>query len=481
MSTATGKPPAEAKPQALETPSEKSQNTAATTPALPNGEPQTKGENAAPPTPALAPATATAPAAPKLSNAELKAKAKAEKQARRAQAKAAKDAAPGGGPAPASAGQSGHQTTEPKGSKAKSKSDGGRSIDSGAAGKATSTRGSISAVPPKPENSIPECFSHLSMAKRLPITQADKDVHPTVLTLGQQMATFAIDESITRLKATLLAFKKVIDSYTTPPGNTLARHLTPHVLNPQIEYLSACRPMCFSMGNAIRWLKLQVSKIDPDVPDFEAKKQLCASIDAFIQERINFADVVITQKAADFIKNGDVVLVYGRNTLVEQTLLHAHLVGGKKFDVIVIDDPYEQKGQSLAKALIAEGVKVSYSGDFGALRFYVKLANRIFLGAEGMFSNGALYGRCGTCDLAIAAKDFGKQVYVLCETINITERVSTDSLTYNEIDPERCTGTSFRLLYDTTLSHYLTTVVTELSSAQPTSVSYLLRKLEDSN
>lgn len=235
------------------------------------------------------------------------------------------------------------------------------------------------------------------------------------------------------------------------------------------------------MGNAIRWLKLQVSKIDPDVPDAEAKKELCASIDAFIQERINFADVVITQKAAEYIGDDDVVLVYGRNTLVEKTLLHAHLVVGKKFNVIVIDDPYERQGQVLAKTLTAKGVKVSYSGDFGALRFHVKRADIIFLGTEGMFNNGALYGRCGTSDLAIAGHDFGKKVYALCETINITDRVSTDSLTYNEIDPERCSGSSFRLLYDTTLSHYLSTVVTEISSAQPTSVSYLLRKLEDSN
>ncbi|KAI0914212.1 hypothetical protein F4823DRAFT_394690 [Ustulina deusta] len=465
MSTVASEPPAEAKPKSVEKP----QNTPANTPAPPNAESQTQGDNAVP------------PAATKLSGAALKAKAKAEKQARRAQAKASKEAAPAGGPAPTPGGQSGHPTPEPKGNKAKNKPDGGRPADSGAPGRAAGSRGSISGIPPKPESSIPECFSHLSMAKRLPITQADKDVHPTVLTLGQQMATFAIDESITRLKATLLAFKKVIDSYTTPPGNTLARHLTPHVLNPQIEYLSACRPMCFSMGNAIRWLKLQVSKIDPDVPDFEAKKQLCASIDAFIQERINFADVVITQRAADSIQNDDVILVYGRNTLVERTLLHAHLVDGKKFDVIIIDDPYEQQGQNLATTLIEEGIKVSYSGDFGALRSHVKVADRILLGAEGMFSNGALYGRCGTCDLAIAAKDFGKQVYALCETISITDRVSTDSLTYNEIDPERCSGTSFRLLYDTTLSHYLSTVVTEISSAQPTSVSYLLRKLEDSN
>ncbi|KAJ2992524.1 hypothetical protein NUW58_g2140 [Xylaria curta] len=465
MSAAASGPPAQGKPKNLEKP----QTTPANTQAAPNGESQTKGENVAPPT------------APKLSNAELKAKAKAEKQARRAQAKASKDTAPGGAPAPVPAGQPGNLAAESKGNKAKGKLDGAPPASVGATGRVGASRGSVPTVPPKPENPIPECFSHLSMAKRLPITQADKDVHPTVLTLGQQMATFAIDESIVRLKATLLAFKKVIDSYTTPPGNTLARHLTPHVLNPQIEYLSACRPMCFSMGNAIRWLKLQVSKIDPDVPDVEAKKELCASIDAFIQERINFADVVIAEKAAGYINNGDVVLVYGRNTLVERTLLHAYLVGGTKFDIIVIDDPYERQGQALAKTLTAEGLNVSYSGDFGALQFHVQHADSIFLGAEGMFSNGALYGRCGTSDLAIAAKDLGKPVYALCETINITDRVSTDSLTYNEIDPERCSGSSFRLLYDTTLSHYLSTVVTEISSAQPTSVSYLLRKLEDSN
>ncbi|KAJ8122464.1 hypothetical protein ONZ43_g1353 [Nemania bipapillata] len=465
MSTTTAAPPAEVKPKILEKP----QKAPAVAQPSPNGESQTKGENAAP------------PPAPKLTGAELKAKAKAEKQARRAQVKAAKDATPGGAPAPASSAQSNHPTADSKGNKAKGKPDGAPSASSGATGRTAGSRGSVPTIPPKPESSIPECFSHLSMAKRLPITQADKDVHPAVLALGQHMATFAIDESITRLKATLLAFKKVIDSYTTPPGNTLARHLTPHVLNPQIEYLSACRPMCFSMGNAIRWLKLQVSKIDPDVPDAEAKKELCASIDAFIQERINFADVVITQKAADYIGEDDVVLVYGRNTLVEQVLLHAHRVAGKKFDVIVIDDPYERQGQVLAKALSAEGVEVSYSGDFGALRFHVQCADVILLGAEGMFSNGALYARCGTSDLAIAGKDFGKKVYALCETINITDRVSTDSLTYNEIDPERCSGSSFRLLYDTTPSHYLSTVVTEISSAQPTSVSYLLRKLEDSN
>ncbi|KAI1462361.1 nagb/rpia/CoA transferase-like protein [Annulohypoxylon moriforme] len=423
---------------------------------------------------------AEAPKQSKPSGAELKAKAKAEKAARRAQAKVSKEVAKGEAAVSSSPGQLGPSAGEIKGGKAKGKQDSGATTTP-AAGKQAASKGPVPVVSVEPKFTIPECFSHLSMAKRISITQADKDVHPTVLALGQQMATFTIDESITRLKATLLAFKKVIDSYTTPPGNTLARHLTPHVLNPQIEYLTACRPMCFSMGNAIRWLKLQVSKIDPDVPELEAKKQLCSSIDTFIQERISMADLVITEKAAGKIQNGDVILTFGWSNIIERTLLQAHLFAEKKFSVVVLDDPYEKKGQTLAKNLAAAEIKVSYYGDFGGLRCHLQGVNKIFVSAESMFNNGSMYARSGTCDLAIAAKQFDIPVLVLCESINITERVSTDSLTYNEIDPERSSSASFRLLYDTTPDKYLSLVISELGTVQPTSVPDLLRKLEESN
>ncbi|KAK6951905.1 hypothetical protein Daesc_006430 [Daldinia eschscholtzii] len=417
----------------------------------------------------------------KLSGAELKAKAKAEKAARRAQAKVSKEVAKGEAAVSSAPGQLGPSAGEVKGGKAKGKQDGGSTTTSGAAGRPAVSKGPVPVVPAEPKFTIPECFSHLSMAKRIPITQADKDVHPTVLALGQQMATFTIDESITRLKATLLAFKKVINSYTTPPGNTLARHLTPHVLNPQIDYLTACRPMCFSMGNAIRWLKLQVSKIDPDVPEAEAKKQLCSSIDTFIQERISMADLVITEKTSEKIQNHDVILTFGRSTLVEQVLLQAYTIAQRKFTVIVLDDPYERKGQTLAKNLTAAGLRVSYCGDFGGLRYYLQSVTKVIVAAESMFNNGSMYARSGTCDLAIAAKQLDLPVIVLCETVNITERVSTDSLTYNEIDPERSSSASFRLLYDTTPDKYLSLIISELGTVQPTSVPDLLRKLEESN
>lgn len=154
-------------------------------------------------------AAASKPA--KLSGAELKAKAKAEKAARRAQTKASKEVAKGEAAVSSTPGQLGPSAGEVKSGKGKGKQDGGATTAPGAAGRPVVSKGPLPiVVPAEPKFTVPECFSHLSMAKRIPITQADKDVHPTVLALGQQMATFAIDESITRLKATLLAFKKVL-------------------------------------------------------------------------------------------------------------------------------------------------------------------------------------------------------------------------------------------------------------------------------
>ncbi|KAF7547191.1 hypothetical protein G7046_g9078 [Stylonectria norvegica] len=401
----------------------------------------------------------------KLSGAELKKRAKEEKAARRAQAKTVVL------PPPLQQTASG----DGKGGKAKPKQDGQQSSGAKLALRpATATPTVVKDTKP----SIPDCFSHLSMARRLEMTHADKDVNSAVLVLGEHMSSFAISDSITRLEATLLAFKQVIDAYTTPHGTTFSRHFTSHVLNPQIDYLTACRPMCFSMGNAIRWLKLQISKIDIDLPDLDAKKLLCESIDNFIRERITLADFVIVQTAADMISDGDVILTYAQHHLVERTLLQARR-DGRRFSVILVDDPYERVGLALATTLSAADIPVSYASDMGALRTHLWGSTFVLVAAEAIFSNGAMYARAGTSDIAAAATDLGVQVVTLCETINFTERVSIDSLTYNEIDPEFCTNVGFRLLFDTTRDTYISVVVTELGNSSATTVPAILRKLEE--
>lgn len=271
---------------------------------------------------------------------------------------------------------------------------------------------------------------------------------------------------------------QVIDSYTTPHGNTLSRHFTSHVLKPQIEYLTECRPMCFSMGNAIRWLKLQISKIDIDLSDIDAKKLLCQSIDGFIRQRIVLAAFVIVERAVKMMGEDEVILVYAHDKLVERTLLHAKS-SGKEFGVILVDDSFDRVGIEHAKTLTAAGIFVKYVADLGVLRISMREATMVLLAAEAMFGNGAMYARAGTADIAAAAMDLQKRVVTLSEAINFTERVAIDSLTYNEIDPERCTDEKFRLLFDTTHPKFISDVVTELGDVTALSLHTILTKLEE--
>jgi translation initiation factor eIF-2B subunit delta len=156
----------------------------------------------------------------KQSVAELKAKAKAEKAARRAQAVAAKAAATAAGTAPGvGTAQGGQPGGDSKGGKSagKPRQEGPQTPGSQPPNRASlprrpSTLGrrpSIAAAEKEARSIIPECFSHIPMARGIETSQAHKDVHPAVLALGQQMATFTMRDSTARLKGTLLAFRKV--------------------------------------------------------------------------------------------------------------------------------------------------------------------------------------------------------------------------------------------------------------------------------
>lgn len=196
-------------------------------------------------------ATAAADSGPKkLSPAELKKQKQAEKQAKRAQAKAT--GAPQAGPKEAQKAQ--------KDAKQAPKNDKSKPIP-------LRTRESATTVPTTPKESKGESKVSKTQAKRQPglffghlytqprqhsMVGARKEVHPAVLALGLQYSSYTICGSTARMVSMLLAFKAVIESYTTPVGTSLARHLISHHLSPQIDYLRSCRPLSIGMGNANR-------------------------------------------------------------------------------------------------------------------------------------------------------------------------------------------------------------------------------------
>lgn len=444
----------------------------------------------------------TKPAEPKtekISGAEMKKRMKAEKAAKRAHSKQEQqtplqDAQTSGGKDKAGKGPT-TQSLQSSDPKIQHRRSGSTAI----AQKPLQLRPSQQQGPdplPEPKTEVKKValFSHLyGTPRRTTIAGAGKDVHPSVLALGLQMGNYVICGSNARCVSTLLVFKRVINAYATPPGTSLPRHLTIH-LSSQIDYLVSCRPLSVSMGNVIRWLKLLISRVDPDTSEPEAKSELCSAIDSFIRERITVAGQVIASSACSKIRDGDVILTFAKSSIVERTLVEAHRQG-KKFRVIVVDCHPLNEGRNLARAVANLGLQVQYVLTH-TLSHVIQDATKVFLGAHAMMSNGRLYSRIGTALVAMMAKEADVPVIVLCESIKFTDKVALDSIAINEVAPPEELGYSgaevneeespekwrdstnyqpLNLMYDLTPEEYIHMVITEYGSLPPSSVPVVHR------
>ncbi|EEP80179.1 conserved hypothetical protein [Uncinocarpus reesii 1704] len=375
---------------------------------------------------------------PKLSNAELKKRAKAEKAARRAKEKQERE-----GEQAASAQLQNQQQQAKKGGGGGGGA-GKQKQGAPAAGtkQAAQRRGSVhvpaveSKKKKKSENeNIVAVFGHLPWhSRRAGIAGVGKEIHPAVVALGMQLRDYVICGSSARCVATLLALRRVVQAYITPIGTSLSRHLTTY-LSHQINYLTTCRPLSISQGNAIRALKLEITTIDPGDSEDEAKQQIYDYIDNYIREKYTVASQVIANSAADRIKDGDVILCYAGSSVVQKALLTAH-AQGKKFRVSIIDTRPLFEGRNFARTLSKAGLEVQYSLING-ITTAIRDVTKVFLGAHAMTSNGCLFSRVGTALVAMSAKErvggINIPVIVCCETAKFTDRVALDSIVVNEI------------------------------------------------
>ncbi|KAJ7781551.1 eukaryotic translation initiation factor 2B delta subunit [Mycena metata] len=334
-------------------------------------------------------------------------------------------------------------------------------------------------------------FSHFGLPKHGPGVKGD--IHPSIIRLALQFSEFRICGANARCIATLTAFKTVIQDYTTPPNNTLSRHLMSH-LSPQITHLVSARPMSVTMGNAIRQLKLEISGSDIDMPEQDAKDLLCQKIDDYIRDRIIIADEVIQDLACKKIKDGDIILTYARSSVVEKVLLSAYKQG-KRFSVIVVDSRPLLEGKALLQALTsAPPVSWTLSNDsllpppppipctyalLPALPSLISEATTVILGAHSLHSNGAVFSRAGTALVAMMANQHSVPVLVCCETYKFSEGVMLDGFGKNELAPSHLFQTSpqapnleiLNPLYDLTPPSCITAVVTEVGLIPPSSIS----------
>ncbi|XP_050807648.1 translation initiation factor eIF-2B subunit delta isoform X1 [Gopherus flavomarginatus] len=386
-------------------------------------------------------------------------------------------------------------------------------------------------------------FSHLHQySRKMPLTQQmsipSMAIHPAVVRLGLQYSQGLLNGSNARCLALLQVFRQVIWDYSTPPNEELSRDLLAR-LKPYISFLNQCRPLSASMGNAIKYLKKEISglsstlreeespgpshlfteniKVDhtlylaalpagwctsapahsrllqthTSIRDLQAKGKLQGSIDGYVREKIQLAAEAISKYAFEKISDGDVILVYGCSSLVNRTLCDAH-ANGRAFRVIVVDSRPRLEGRDTLRRLVREGIRCTYVM-ITAISYMLPEVSKVLLGAHALLANGSVMSRVGTSQIALVSKAYNVPVLVCCETYKFCERVQTDSFVSNELDDpddlivpgkggahlrgwkENSSLRLLNLVYDVTPPELVDLVITDLGMIPCTSVPVVLR------
>ncbi|KAJ8275316.1 hypothetical protein COCON_G00099410 [Conger conger] len=316
-------------------------------------------------------------------------------------------------------------------------------------------------------------FSHLHQySRKAPLTQQisipSTVIHPAIVRLGLQYSQGIVAGSNSRSIALLHAFKQVVRDYSTPPNEELSRDLV-NKLKPYISFLNQCRPLSASMGNAIKYMKKEISNIPSHCKEEEAKATLLTCIDKYITEKI--------QLAARPSPNTP--------SRRSATATSSWCTGAPRCRPRL-------EGREALRRLVKKGIHCTYVL-ISALSYILPEVSKVFLGAHALLANGYVMSRVGTSQIALVAKAYNVPVLVCCETYKFCERVQTDSFVSNELDdPDDLIVTRkgktqlehwqkvrslglLNLVYDVTPPDFVDLVITDLGMIPCTSVPVVLR------
>eukprot|EP00531_Pseudo-nitzschia_arenysensis_P004073 CAMPEP_0116133022 /NCGR_PEP_ID=MMETSP0329-20121206/9877_1 /TAXON_ID=697910 /ORGANISM="Pseudo-nitzschia arenysensis, Strain B593" /LENGTH=490 /DNA_ID=CAMNT_0003627611 /DNA_START=111 /DNA_END=1583 /DNA_ORIENTATION=+ len=350
-------------------------------------------------------------------------------------------------------------------------------------------------------NDCLDLFSHLPQYKEMPDPYAPEyteNLHPEVIELGLKYASGEIKGDNERCRSMMQVFLQVLRDYVPPTGNEKSKsnnnddfrhHFDHQVLKPSFQFWTVnCRPHSVSMGNAFTFLKTVVASLDREISFDDAKAQLEATIEQYLQERLEFADRAIAQHALAKIQDGDILLTFGYTEAID-VLLRTAQEDKKDFYVWVVDSRAD--GKRMLESLKNAGIPCGYI-QLNALTYVMQQVTKVFLGASALLVNGSIYGQIGTACVALLAKSHHVPVLVCCETYKISNKVQLESITQNELgNPRELFGKDERtkssnlkaanLLFDVTSDKFVSGIITELGIIPPTSVAVLLREMNMTN
>lgn len=365
-----------------------------------------------------------------------------------------------------------------------------------------------------PFQPVQDVFHQGATLKPKASVTATATLHPAVIQLGYRYAAGDIRGGNARCRHMLACWQQVLrDFQPTSATDADLRTVVDGLLKASFQFWTeTCRPHSVSMGNAYTMIKTATASLDRSTGWQEIRDVLIETMQAYTRERIDFAGQAIADLACSRLLPDDkkkarrpkagtappTILVYGYSEVVSMALRQA-AAQHKPFSVICVDSRPLCEGRRMLQELRTAGVKDCTYILLNALTYVLPNVTTVLVGAAALMSDGAVWNRVGTANVALLASAHNIPVLVCAESYKISNRVQLEALTHNEMgappanpqedgadddDDEQEQGadkkknlTALNLLYDLTPASFVSGIVTELGIVPPTSVAVLLREL----
>jgi ribose 1,5-bisphosphate isomerase len=240
--------------------------------------------------------------------------------------------------------------------------------------------------------------------------------------------------------------------------------------------LVATRPTAVSLPNAIR----MVMGYNGDTVD-EARTDLIRRADKFI-ESSKEATERIGAIGNRRIRDGDTIMTHCNSQAAISVIAQAQKAG-KNINVIATESRPRRQGLLTIAQLNELGINTSLIVD-SAVRYYMKDADIVVVGADAVTANGSVINKIGTSQLAMAAHESRTNVIVAAETYKFSPRtlmgemVEIEERDVSEVmDSEKLSAmlhVSVRNpAFDVTPSDYIDVICTEVGAISP-EMSYII-------
>lgn len=196
-----------------------------------------------------------------------------------------------------------------------------------------------------------------------------------------------------------------------------------------MQYLVDCRQISKGMGNIIRYIRLCISKISPEMSEDLSKSIVGTKLQAFFDDRILFAGENIAKNIISSLAENEVILTFGSSPLLRRILTLA--IKSRTFRLIVVDTRPLNEGLKTVAA-VSEHVNCTYC-PLSGVAFALKDVTKVLLGASSLLSNGCMLASAGTAMVASLAKSKQIPVIVCAETYKFSDKVQLDSIVFNEL------------------------------------------------